>query len=53
MKSFGYKFQCHHCYYSPVFLNRRASARYRALAKIILGPRLIEKRIYRAAVRQS
>jgi hypothetical protein len=36
----------------PVFLNRRAAARYRALASIIPGPRLIEKRIYRAAVSQ-
>jgi hypothetical protein len=35
-----------------VFLNRRAATRYRALASIIPGPRLIEKRIYRAAVRQ-
>jgi hypothetical protein len=32
-----------------VFLNRRAAARYRVLASIIPGPRLIEKRIYRAA----
>jgi hypothetical protein len=31
---------------------RRATARYRARTSIILGPRLIEKRIYRAAVWQ-
>jgi hypothetical protein len=34
----------------PVFLNLRATDRYRVLASIILGPRLIEKRIYWAAV---
>jgi hypothetical protein len=33
-----------------VFLNRRAAARYLALASIIPNPRLIEIRIYRAAV---
>jgi hypothetical protein len=37
----------------PVILNRRATARYRALASIIPGPRLVRKRIYRAAVSQS
>jgi hypothetical protein len=36
----------------PVFLNRRAAARYRILASIIPGPRVIEKIIYRAAVWQ-
>jgi hypothetical protein len=35
---------------STGFLNRRAAAQYGALASIIPGPRLIEKRIYRAAV---
>jgi hypothetical protein len=38
--------------YRRVFLNRRAAPRYRALASVISGPRLIEKRIYRAAVSQ-
>jgi hypothetical protein len=36
-----------------VFLNRRTAAPYRALASIILGPCLIEKRIYWAADSQS
>jgi hypothetical protein len=36
--------------FKAVFLNRRAAVRYRALASIIPDPRLIEKRIYRAAI---
>jgi hypothetical protein len=39
-------------YHKTVFLNRRAAARYQALASVISCPRLIEKRIYRAAVWQ-
>jgi hypothetical protein len=39
-------------FHGAVFLSRRAAARYWALASIIPGPRLIEKRIYRAAVSQ-
>jgi hypothetical protein len=39
-------------WFKPVFLNRRTATRYRTLASIISGPRLIEKRIYRAALWQ-
>jgi hypothetical protein len=38
--------------FSTVFLNHRAAAPYLVLASIIPDPRLIEKRIYRAAVWQ-
>jgi hypothetical protein len=46
------QYLCNNKSYIAVFLNRRAAARYRTLASIIPGPRLIEKRIYRAAVCQ-